>query len=306
MNRQQRLFLFSLGLAVLLHLILPLWLWWWVVEQRPEGPPEAVTMVHLVSLSPQPEPDHPDALAEANHQATKPAPPLSDPPTAAAGEPSTPSEAAPLPEPKAVPKARPVRPKPVVKAVQPQPPVDDPPVADESNTLLPTTEKPAPMPGRTAPRPVSRPTLPMVPETETLSDALNLTPSVERVSRWDRNRQYQAQSIHHGEEVVDLNTRQTRYASYFAMVKQRVEGALVYPTDASRNGLSGRLSLTFTIRWDGTLIQAQVTRPSGLAILDEAALNAIYKAAPFQSFPEEWSLERLTILYTFEFISRRG
>ncbi|MEO5363290.1 MAG: TonB family protein [Magnetococcus sp. DMHC-8] len=319
MKHPRKQFIISLGLAMLLHLMVPLSVWW--VWQDLSRPPlsEPVTMVNLVSLPPEPEPEpvKADALAEANHTADQPARPVADaPPPAVAPRrapppvpptPAAPAAASQPDEPVATPKpvAKPARPKPVAKAApsKPQPGHKPPSPATDDTEESASSQEPLPDPAPE--QPASRKVAKAPPRPAPADAPLNLMPSVESVARWDRNRRYQAQSTTRNEEVVDLNTREARYASYFAQVKQRIEWGWVYPVEAKRDGLSGNVGMVFTILRSGELLNVQVVRSSESAILDQAALQAVHKAAPFGPFPEDWSLEKLTIRATFEYI-RRG
>ncbi|MEO5340609.1 MAG: TonB family protein [Magnetococcus sp. MYC-9] len=321
MNRQQQRSTISLGLALLLHLLLPLTLWWLASYVPPREHPEPVTMVHLITLPKQAEtePDKADAVAEANRNAarsqtadrsapppampTQPVPAGSEPPSV----PVTPEVAVPKPV------AKPAQPKPMQKPTPAKPPT---PVVD----ALPST--PSPEPGEEAAQAqTEEPALPEsvpapAPEVRKPSPSKrkaasvpsiqgSLIPSVEALSRWDMNRRFETLSTSRDEEVVDLNTRQVRYASYFAQVKQRIEMSWIYPEEAKREKLSGNVGLVFTILPDGQLLDVHVTRSSHAQILDEAALGAVSKAAPFAAFPEDWTMKKLTIRATFEYI-RRG
>ncbi|MBF0400948.1 MAG: energy transducer TonB [Magnetococcales bacterium] len=326
MNRTQKQFLLSLGLAILLHLLLPVGLWLLLApHQRP--PVETVNMVHLVTLpvKPEPAPENPDALAEANHQATH------NSESVAKTAPNAPAQyaaseavmAAPAPQPKPV--AKPAQPKPLAKKVapkqqasvkhvtpQPELPESEPTDAESSEpeaTPSQQPEVPHDPPAQPAHEPpqkaVKPPSNPQQPKAKAATPRLDLTPSVESLSQWERNRRFQNRSSNRDDEVVDLNTRQTRYVSYFTKVKQRIEWGWVYPEEAKRNKLAGNVGLVFTIQEDGSLLSVQITRSSGVEILDQAALDGVQKAAPFGPFPEDWTIRKLTIRATFEYI-RRG
>ncbi|MBF0162445.1 MAG: energy transducer TonB [Magnetococcales bacterium] len=327
MNARQKRFILSLGLAILMHLLLPLGIVWWTLDSSVPDFAEPVTMVHLITLPPQPEPEpeQVDAVAEANQRAQSgramppniPALPTPAPMASATEASNVPVEAVAVPKPM----ARPAQPKPLQKAAVAKPLSPQPDEQPVPATIAPQATLPSPhavessdreshSPEQESPQPrrhqaqspsKSRPGKP----SNTPPAELNLTPSVENLSRWDLNRAIQSRSMQREEEVVDLNTRQVRYASYFAHVKQRIEAAWIYPAEAKRNKLSGNVTLTFTIQRDGQLLNAQVIRSSNAAILDDTALDAVHKIAPFMPFPEDWSLERLTIRATFEYI-RRG
>ena len=76
-------------------------------------------------------------------------------------------------------------------------------------------------------------------------------------------------------------------AAYLAHWVRRVEriGNLNYPEAAARRHLHGSLILNVLIAADGHVIKVQVAKPSGSAILDQAAERIVHLAAPFPPFP---------------------
>ena len=101
------------------------------------------------------------------------------------------------------------------------------------------------------------------------------------------------------DEPVSLDTKEEKYASYFARIKHQIERVWIYPSDAAQRGISGDLSLTFRISKDGNLIGVQLVDQSGFEILDLAALKAVKEAAPFYPFPKNIKREKITILANF-------
>jgi protein TonB len=66
-----------------------------------------------------------------------------------------------------------------------------------------------------------------------------------------------------------------------ASVRERIARALVYPEQARRMRWQGRVFLAFVLAADGTVLELRVASSSGVACLDEAALQAVERAAPF-------------------------
>ena len=96
-------------------------------------------------------------------------------------------------------------------------------------------------------------------------------------------------------ESISLDTRDFRYASYFAHIKRRIQNAWIWPAEAQKN--RGKLLLRFKLRKDGTLEEVHLIRSAGIRILDDLAMAAVTKAAPFEPFPA--GLERKSITATF-------
>ena len=100
-------------------------------------------------------------------------------------------------------------------------------------------------------------------------------------------------------EPVSLDTKEVKYASYFARIKHQIERVWIYPLTAAQRGISGDLSLTFRISKDGNLMGVRLVEQSGHEILDVAALKAVKEAAPFYPFPKNIQRDKLTILANF-------
>jgi protein TonB len=100
-------------------------------------------------------------------------------------------------------------------------------------------------------------------------------------------------------EVISLDTRETKYASYFARIKRQIELSWDYPNEAQRKGITGQLTLRFQISRDGNLTNVRLINGSGYNVLDEAALQAVKSAAPYYPFPVTIDRETLAILANF-------
>ncbi len=72
---------------------------------------------------------------------------------------------------------------------------------------------------------------------------------------------------------------------YRAVVRLRIERAKRYPRWAMRRGVTGDVTVSFTLEGDGGLRSAGVSESSGVEGLDEAALHAVENAAPFPAHP---------------------
>ncbi len=101
------------------------------------------------------------------------------------------------------------------------------------------------------------------------------------------------------DEPISLDTKETKYASYFARIKHQIERVWAYPEEAARRGISGELTLRFQIQRDGDLMDVRLIEGSGSELLDFAALRAIKSAAPFYPFPVTIEKNKISILATF-------
>ena len=100
-------------------------------------------------------------------------------------------------------------------------------------------------------------------------------------------------------DPISLDTKEVKYADYFARIKHQIERVWIYPVTAAERGISGDLSLTFRISKDGNLMGVHLVEKSGHEILDVAALKAVKEAAPFYPFPKNIQRDKLTILANF-------
>jgi len=101
---------------------------------------------------------------------------------------------------------------------------------------------------------------------------------------------------------LSFDAPEFRHRGYMRMLKQRIESIWKYPEDAARQGLSGDLYITFSIKRDGSLDRVELIRTSGYRSLDEAAIKAITDAQPFWPLPEDWQKDTLVINGHFIYI----
>ncbi len=101
------------------------------------------------------------------------------------------------------------------------------------------------------------------------------------------------------DQPISLDTKEEKYASYFARIKHQIERVWVYPDQAARKGISGKLSLKFRISRDGNLLEVRLVDSSGSNLLDDAAINAVKGASPYYPFPVTIERDDLSILATF-------
>lgn len=89
-------------------------------------------------------------------------------------------------------------------------------------------------------------------------------------------------------KFVSANTREYAYAAYLRAWQARVEriGNLNYPDEARRRSLVGQLVMTVAVRRDGSVEDITIVQPSGIPVLDEAALRTVRLAEPFGPLPD--------------------
>lgn len=98
-----------------------------------------------------------------------------------------------------------------------------------------------------------------------------------------------------GARLTSLNAPEIQYISYFAGIKRKIELVWQYPFEAQMAGIQGDLVLDFVIGRDGALASVSLIRGSGHKALDEEAIGAIRKAAPYDPIPARYAIPELRI-----------
>ena len=90
------------------------------------------------------------------------------------------------------------------------------------------------------------------------------------------------------ELVISANTRESRIASYLDSWKRKVErvGTINFPDEIRQLDVTGNPTLEVAISSDGSLEAVVVLSSSGERRLDQAAMDILRLAAPFDPFPE--------------------
>ena len=91
--------------------------------------------------------------------------------------------------------------------------------------------------------------------------------------------------------------RQPNWGPYMKNLEQRIKRNWTPPKGDS----SKRVVITFTIGKDGRLLNARVTKSSGVPLADRAAMSAIELTAPFQPLPPEFKGQSVPIEFTFDY-----
>ena len=105
--------------------------------------------------------------------------------------------------------------------------------------------------------------------------------------------------------ISSASTRKSQDALYLDNWRRRIEavGNLNYPEEARRNQIYGSLRMLVALNPSGTVQDIQILQSSGSNILDQAAVQIVNLAAPFQPFPEAMREEAdiLEIIRTWRF-----
>jgi len=87
-------------------------------------------------------------------------------------------------------------------------------------------------------------------------------------------------------KFIGARTQEYLYAQYIEAWRSKIErvGNLNYPQQARDQKLYGKLTLTVSIRADGSVENVEINRSSGQRILDAAAVRIVKLAAPYSEF----------------------
>jgi protein TonB len=89
--------------------------------------------------------------------------------------------------------------------------------------------------------------------------------------------------------IISADTRESNIAGYLDKWKRRIEavGAEYFPELGNLDGLTGSPTLEVSIYATGELAEVIIRKSSGSAVLDQAALDILRRASPFDPFPSE-------------------
>lgn len=85
--------------------------------------------------------------------------------------------------------------------------------------------------------------------------------------------------------------------AYRRRLAEKLAQAKFYPKLAQRRGMEGKVMVHFVIDRAGTIRSMQIKESSGYAMLDEAALDAVYSIGRFDPFPEGITDAQLEITF---------
>lgn len=110
------------------------------------------------------------------------------------------------------------------------------------------------------------------------------------------------------ELLISANTRESRIASYLSTWKNKVEqvGTLNFPAAASQSPTTKFPVLEVAITADGRLRDVVVRSSSGQAELDQAAMEILRLAAPFEPFPEGLRTDYDVLRFAYEWRFSEG
>ena len=105
--------------------------------------------------------------------------------------------------------------------------------------------------------------------------------------------------------LSSASARKSHEASYLDSWRRRVEavGNINYPIQARQQQVYGNVRMLIALNASGQISETRIIQSSGESLLDQAAVDIVNLAAPFEPFPEELKAEAdiLEIVRTFRF-----
>jgi protein TonB len=105
--------------------------------------------------------------------------------------------------------------------------------------------------------------------------------------------------------LSSASARKSHEASYLDLWRRRVEavGNINYPVQARQQQVYGNVRMLIALNASGQISETRIIQSSGESLLDQAAVDIVNLAAPFEPFPEELKAEAdiLEIVRTFRF-----
>ena len=105
--------------------------------------------------------------------------------------------------------------------------------------------------------------------------------------------------------ISSASTKRRHDALYLDSWRKRIEnvGNLNYPEQARSQEIFGSLRMLVALRPNGSVQEIRILQSSGHRLLDEAAIDIVRLAAPFDPFPEEMlaDVDILEIIRTWRF-----
>ena len=102
--------------------------------------------------------------------------------------------------------------------------------------------------------------------------------------------------------TAELRDATQSFTEFLQSIREKIKRSQRYPRSVRNLADGSEAQVQFTIRRDGSLVDAKVVASSGSKSLDAAALSAVRDATPYPSFPEgqDGSTLRLEIPISFQ------
>jgi len=95
-----------------------------------------------------------------------------------------------------------------------------------------------------------------------------------------------------------------RYSWYVTAVRNRISNNWLLSTVSPQIQTAPRVYMTFEILRDGTISDIQMTQSSGIPEVDRSALRAILASSPVAPLPRDYSGDKVSVEFYFDFHRR--
>jgi protein TonB len=104
--------------------------------------------------------------------------------------------------------------------------------------------------------------------------------------------------------VISADTKESVVAAYLDNWKRRIEavGDEYFPNLGDLDGLTGSPTLEVSIDASGQLAEVVIRKSSGSRILDQAALDILRRASPFDPFPAEIRVDYDSLRFAYKWL----
>jgi protein TonB len=104
--------------------------------------------------------------------------------------------------------------------------------------------------------------------------------------------------------IISADTRETSIAVYLDNWKRRIEavGDEYFDELGNLDGLTGSPTLEVRIEASGQLAEVIIRKSSGSRVVDQAALDILRRASPFDPFPDDVAAEYDRFLFTYKWL----
>ena len=104
--------------------------------------------------------------------------------------------------------------------------------------------------------------------------------------------------------VVSADTSESSVAAYLDSWKRRIEavGDAYFPELGNLDGITGSPTLEVSIDASGDLAEVIIRKSSGSAVLDQAALDILRRASPFDPFPREIAADYDKLRFAYKWL----
>jgi protein TonB len=104
--------------------------------------------------------------------------------------------------------------------------------------------------------------------------------------------------------IISADTRESKIAGYLDKWKRRIEavGDEYFPELGDLDGLTGSPTLEVSIYASGELAEVIIRKSSGSAVLDQAALDILRRASPFDPFPNDVREEYDSLRFAYKWL----